>query len=57
MKVSAYVEGHFTSEQRTAFLQGNSADTKLSPRHRHQLPVETHGGVIDEIPMFWPPIR
>ena len=41
--------GPYTSRQRDAFLAGNSAGTKLSPHHRHQIPVRD-GGVIDEIP-------
>ncbi len=43
-------EGPFSGRNREGFLSGNSGGTKLSPHHRHQLPVETHGGVIDEIP-------
>lgn len=42
--------GPFTAEQRQGFLGGNSGGTKLSPHHRHQLSVQVHGGVIDEIP-------
>jgi len=44
-----YIEGPFTGEQREAFLKGESGGTKLSPHHRHQLPVRD-GGVIDELP-------
>ena len=41
--------GPYTSAQRDAFLDGNSAGTKLAPHHRHQIPVRD-GGVIDELP-------
>ncbi|QMV14629.1 RHS repeat-associated core domain-containing protein [Vibrio spartinae] len=41
--------GPFTDAQRKAFLKGKSGGTKIAPHHRHQLPVETHGGVIDEL--------
>jgi hypothetical protein len=41
--------GPFTQVQREAFLRGESAGTRLSPHHRHQIPT-THGGVIDELP-------
>ena len=39
----------YTTEQKNEFLKGNSGGTKLSPHHRHQIPVRD-GGVIDEIP-------
>ena len=39
----------YTASQREAFLKGTSAETKLAPHHRHQIPVRD-GGVIDEIP-------
>lgn len=42
-------EGPYTSVQRDEFLKGNSAGTKISPHHRHQIPVRD-GGIIDEIP-------
>ena len=41
--------GPYTTAQRNQFLRGKSAGTKLSPHHRHQIPVRD-GGVIDEIP-------
>jgi len=41
--------GSFTDAQRKAFLKGKSGGTKIAPHHRHQLPTETHGGVIDEL--------
>ncbi|MBO4913447.1 MAG: hypothetical protein J5504_12070, partial [Butyrivibrio sp.] len=41
--------GPYTTEQRKAFLDGKSANTKLAPHHRHQIPVRD-GGVIDELP-------
>jgi RHS repeat-associated protein len=41
--------GEFTDAQRKAFLKGKSGGTKIAPHHRHQLPTETHGGVIDEL--------
>jgi hypothetical protein len=41
--------GAFTEAQRSAFLKGKSGGTKIAPHHRHQLPTETHGGVIDEL--------
>ncbi len=43
-------DGPFTAEQRSSFLSGRGGATRLAPHHRHQIPVETHGGVIDEIP-------
>ena len=42
-------DGPYTTAQRNQFLRGKSAGTKLSPHHRHQIPVRD-GGVIDEIP-------
>ena len=44
------IEGPFTSAQRDLFLKGKATGTKIAPHHRHQLSVERHGGVIDEIP-------
>lgn len=41
--------GPFTTAQREQFIKGNSADTKLAPHHRDQIPSE-QGGVIDELP-------
>jgi RHS repeat-associated protein len=41
--------GPFSTEQREAFLRGESGGTRLSPHHRHQIPVES-GGIIDELP-------
>ncbi|MDF2522179.1 MAG: hypothetical protein K0R84_2807, partial [Clostridia bacterium] len=48
-KPPIYREGPFTTTQRDQFLKGNSANTKLAPHHRHQIPVRD-GGVIDELP-------
>lgn len=42
------VKGPFSEIQRNDFLKGNSAETKLAPHHRHQIPVRD-GGVIDEL--------
>ena len=44
-----FFEGPFTEAEMLNFKTGNSAGTKLSPHHRHQLPSK-FGGVIDEIP-------
>ncbi|WP_454055529.1 polymorphic toxin-type HINT domain-containing protein [Clostridium sp. Marseille-Q7071] len=44
-----YREGPYTTEQRDSFLPRNSAETKLAPHHRYQIPVRD-GGVIDELP-------
>jgi RHS repeat-associated protein len=44
-----FEKGPFTAGQREAFLQGESAGTRLAPHHRHQIPT-SQGGVIDEIP-------
>ncbi len=41
--------GPFTTAQRESFVAGQSAGTRLSPHHRHQIPT-SQGGVIDEIP-------
>lgn len=43
------MEGPFTKEQKEKFRKGTGAGLKISPHHRHQLPVSM-GGVIDEIP-------
>lgn len=44
-----FAPGPFTSAQKAGFLKGTGAGLKLSPHHRHQLPV-SYGSVIDEIP-------
>jgi hypothetical protein len=41
--------GPFTTDQRGGFLSGTGGGTRLSPHHRHQIPV-SHGSVIDELP-------
>lgn len=41
--------GPFTDKQRNVFLKGKSGGTKIAPHHRHQIPVETHGSVIDDL--------
>lgn len=41
--------GPFTDKQRNAMLKGKSGGTRIAPHHRHQLPVESHGGVIDDL--------
>ena len=43
------MRGPFTKEQKEKFRKGTGAGLKISPHHRHQLPVSM-GGVIDEIP-------
>ncbi len=42
-------KGPFTVAQRDAMISGRAGGTKLSPHHRHQVPIRD-GGVMDEIP-------